>query len=235
MHYESSKGLIMNKYEKYVITINRELGSGGRTVGRKLAEKLGVEFYDKALIKGLEDKFNLTFEEIEKMKGRNHSWWEDFKRVARIGEGWGIGNGQQYYQVDPVNMPDLLTTDEIFKAETDILQGIAEEESCVIAGRSAFFVFRNHPNHLSILIQASLPLRVERLMRKQQVTEEVARKTIEKVDKMRENYVMKYTGTSRYDTRNYDLVFKVDGKTEDEIVNQILSFINCAPEKDYTK
>lgn len=235
MHYESSKGLIMNKYEKYVITINRELGSGGRTVGRKLAEKLGVEFYDKALIKGLEDKFNLTFEEIEKMKGRNHSWWEDFKRVARIGEGWGIGNGQQYYQADSVNMPDLLTTDEIFKAETDILQGIAEEESCVIAGRSAFFVFRNHPNHLSILIQASLPLRVERLMRKQQVTEEVARKTIEKVDKMRENYVMKYTGTSRYDTRNYDLVFKVDGKTEDEIVNQILSFINCAPEKDYTK
>ena len=225
----------MNKYEKYVITINRELGSGGRTVGRKLAEKLGVEFYDKALIKGLEEKFNLTFEEIEKMKGRNHSWWEDFKRVARIGEGWGIGNGQQYYQADPVNMPDLLTTDEIFKAETDILQGIAEDESCVIAGRSAFFVFRNHPNHLSILIQASLPLRVERLMRKQQVTEEVARKTIEKVDKMRENYVMKYTGTSRYDTRNYDLVFKVDGKTEDEIVNQILSFINCAPEKDYTK
>lgn len=235
MHYESSKGLIMNKYEKYVITINRELGSGGRTVGRKLAEKLGVEFYDKALIKGLEEKFNLTFEEIEKMKGRNHSWWEDFKRVARIGEGWGVGNGQQYYQVDSVNMPDLLTTDEIFKAETDILQGIAEEESCVIAGRSAFFVFRNHPNHLSILIQASLPFHVERLMRKQQVTEEVARKTIEKVDKMRENYVMKYTGTSRYDTRNYDLVFKVDGKSEDEIVNQILSFINCAPEKDYTK
>ena len=84
----------MNKNEKFVITINRELGSGGRTVGRKLAEKLGVEFYDKLLIQELEKKYNLTFEEIEKLKGRNHSWWEDFKRVARIGEGWHVAPGK---------------------------------------------------------------------------------------------------------------------------------------------
>ena len=57
----------MNKNEKFVITINRELGSGGRTVGRKLAEKLGVKFYDKALIKTLVEKYNLTVEEIEKI------------------------------------------------------------------------------------------------------------------------------------------------------------------------
>ena len=50
----------MNKNEKFVITINRELGSGGRTVGRKLAEKLGVKFYDKALIKSLVEKYDLT-------------------------------------------------------------------------------------------------------------------------------------------------------------------------------
>ena len=56
----------MNKNEKFVITINRELGSGGHTVGRKLAEKLGVQFFDKALIKSLEEKFHLTAEEIEK-------------------------------------------------------------------------------------------------------------------------------------------------------------------------
>ena len=60
----------MNKNEKFVITINRELGSGGRTVGRKLAEKLGVEFYDKALIKALQEKYRLSVDEIEKLKGQ---------------------------------------------------------------------------------------------------------------------------------------------------------------------
>ena len=71
----------MNKNVKFVITINRELGSGGRTVGEKLAAKLGVPFYDKALIKALTEKYNLTVEEIERLKGRSHSWWADFKRV----------------------------------------------------------------------------------------------------------------------------------------------------------
>ena len=70
----------MKKNEKFVITINRELGSGGRTVGRKLAEKLGVEYYDKAVIKGLQEKLNLTVEEIEKQKGRKQGWWADLKR-----------------------------------------------------------------------------------------------------------------------------------------------------------
>ena len=62
-------------------------------------------------------------------------------------------------------------------------------------------------------------------MRKQNMTEDEARKTIENVDRMRENYVMKYTGTSRYDTRNYDLVVSADGKTEDEIVDIIMKVI----------
>jgi cytidylate kinase len=71
-----------------------------------------------------------------------------------------------------------------------------------------------------------MPYRLERVMRKQNVSENEARKVIDKVDQMRENYVKRYTETSRYDTRNYDLVIKVDGKTEDEIVDYILQFIN---------
>jgi hypothetical protein len=61
--------------------------------------------------------------------------------------------------------------------------------------------------------------------RKQNITEEEARKTIEQVDKMRENYVKKYTGTSRYDTRNYQLVISVEGKTEEEIADMIIKYI----------
>ena len=209
------------KNENFVITINRELGSGGRTVGRKLAEKLGVPYYDKALIQALQQEYDLTVEKIEKLKGDKHIWWDDVVRFLGVGSGMG----SNYYLPQKGSREDTLTTDEIFKTETLILQNLANEKSCVVAGRSGFFIFRDHPNHVSIFIQASMAHRIQRIMRKQNMTEEEARKTIEKVDKMRENYVKKCTGTSRYDTRNYDLVISADGKTEDEIVEVIMKFI----------
>jgi cytidylate kinase len=214
---------MMNKNERFVITINRELGSGGRTVGRKLAEKLGVEFCDKTVIKGLQQKFNLSVEEIEKQKGESNSWWAEVKRALNVAP--GVVGSVEYVEARANNGVYAPTTDDMFKAETMMLQEIAEQESFVVAGRSGFYIFRNHPNHVSILIQASMPFRLERVMRKQGLTEEEARKIIEQVDKMRENYVNKYTKTSRYDTRNYDLVISADGKTEDELVEIILKFI----------
>ena len=135
-------------------------------------------------------------------------------------------NAARYFVPSEDDDAEPLTTDEMFKVEKDILQNIAKEESCVIAGRSAFFVLKDHPNHLNILIQASLPFRVERMMRKQGLSRKAAEKAIEKVDKMRENYVKEYSGTSRYDTRNYNLVISADGNTEDEIVELILQYIN---------
>ena len=186
-----------------------------------MAELLGVEYYDKALIDALKDKYHLTVEEIEKMKGQKQGWWADFKRMMLNGPGLSAN----YYLPKKGDEPELLTTSEMFSNETEILTGIAADESCVVAGRSGFYVFRHHPNHLSILIQASMPFRVERVMRKQNMTEAEARKTIERVDKMRENYVKEYTNSSRYDTRNYDLVISADGKTEDEIVEVIMKYI----------
>ena len=207
----------MNKNEKFVITINRELGSGGRTVGRLLAEKLGVPFYDKALIKALEEKYNLTSEEIERMKGRSNNWWSDFERIVSLGHGMILDT--------PSKNIDVVTTNVLFKAEKEILEGIAHDESCVITGRLAFFVLKAHPNHLSIFIQAPMKNRLERVMRKQNVSEEEAANLINKIDKMREEYVKKFSGTSRYDTRNYNLVISMDGKTEEEVVDIILKTI----------
>jgi cytidylate kinase len=210
----------MKLNEKFVITINRELGSGGHTVGQKLSEKLGVPFYDKALIQHLQEKYHLTVEEIEKLKGQKHDWWSNFKRVIGMSM-----TGPKYYQVSMDQEPELITTEEMFKSEQEILKGIAEAESCIVAGRSGFYVFRKHPNHLSILIQASMDFREKRVARKQGITTEEARKIIDKVDEMRENYISKYAKTSRYDARNYDLVIAADGKTEDEIVDFILDYM----------
>ena len=211
---------IMNKNEKFVITINRELGSGGRTVGRILAEKLGVPYYDKALTKPLEEKFDMTKDQIEELKGTNRSWWEEIKRVLILGE--EAANSAEYY--DEKNKR-LVTSEAVLKAEKEILQSIADEESCVIAGRSAFFVTSGYQNRLNILIQASMEHRVKRVMEKQNLSEKEAKKAIKMVDETREEYMKNNAHTSRYDTRNYDLVIKMDGKTEEEAANVILAFI----------
>jgi cytidylate kinase len=211
----------MKLNEKYVITINRELGSGGRTIGEKLAKRLNVPFYDKALIQGLKEKYSLTTEEIERLKGQQHNWWADFKRSLKIMPSFAAPN----IIPSKTAIPDFLITDDIFQSETQILKGIAEDESCVIAGRSGFYVLRDHPNHLSILIQAPMEHRINHLVTKRGITPAEAEKIIKEVDKGRERYVKKYTGTSRYDTRNYDIVFNAANHTEDEIVDLIMKYI----------
>ena len=210
----------MNKNEKFVITINRELGSGGRTVGRILAEKLGVPYYDKALTKPLEEKFNMTSDQIERLKSNNRTWWQDIKRVLILGE--DAANSSEFYDEEKKR---LVTSEAVLKAEKEILQDIAIEESCVIAGRSAFFVMNGYPNRLNVFIQASMEFRVQRLMSKRGISEKEAKKIIKDVDETREEYMKNNAHTSRYDTRNYDLVIKMDGKTEEEAVNVILAFI----------
>ena len=206
----------MNLNNKFVITINRELGSGGRTVGRKLAEALGVEYYDKTLIKALQERYNLSAEEIERLKGQETSWWAEFKRKMTFSE--------SEYELNQTG----IETEDVFRAETGIIKALAKDDSCVIAGRTAFYMFRDHPNHLNIFIQASMLSRMARVAREQDMSKEQARLVIEKVDKMRENYVKEFTGTSRYDTRNYQLVLNMDELTEDEAVNIILSYIRSS-------
>ena len=203
----------MNPNNKFVITINRELGSGGRTVGRKLAERLGVEYYDKALIKALQERYNLSVEQIEKIKGQEQGWWAEFKRKMTFSD--------EEYTINQMG----IESESVFRAEIEFLKSIAKEESCVIAGRSGFYIFRDHPNHLSIFIQASMPCRMARVAREQNVSKEKARMIIEQIDQMRENYIKEQTGLSRYDTRNYQLVLSMDELTEDAAVDVIMEYI----------
>ena len=213
----------MNTNEKFVITVAREIGSGGRTIGRKLAAKLGVRYSDKELIRNLREKFNLTTYSIEKLKGEKKSWLADFiQMVAPMPK---VG---RLLDADSKFLQELrsdVTTNDIYKAESEILNAIAEESSCVIAGRSGFFVLKDHPNKLDVFITASRENRIKRIVRKQHLTETEAETIMDSIDEARDNYVKRYTGKSRYDARNYDIVLNTDNHTEDEIVDIILSYI----------
>lgn len=202
----------MNKNSKFVITINRELGSGGRTVGRKLAELLGVKYYDKAIVQGLTEKYGLTAEEIERLKAQEKpSWWSELQDRCK-----------SLLSANPQPKP---STSAMFETERRILEQLASQESCVVAGRSAFLIFREHPNHLNVFIQASTEHRIERLMKKQGLTYAAALDVLDEVDEGREAYLKKYSDRSRYDTRNYDVVLSMDHMTEDDAVAVIMEYV----------
>ena len=202
----------MNKNSKFVITINRELGSGGRTVGRKLAELLGVKYYDKAIVQGLTEKYGLTAEEIERLKAQEKpSWWSELQDRCK-----------SLLSANPQPKP---STSAMFETERRILEQLASQESCVVAGRSGFLIFREHPNHLNVFIQASTEHRIERLMKKQGLTYAAALDVLDEVDEGREAYLKKYSDRSRYDTRNYDVVLSMDHMTEDDAVAVIMEYV----------
>ena len=207
----------MNKNEKFVITINREVGTGGRTVGRKLAEKLGVKYCDKAVIDGLTQKFGLSPERIEEIKVQKKSWWNDINNYYQT----LVGSASM-----PMEAEVKLDNASMFETEKQILQNLAAHESCVVAGRTGFMVFCEWPNHLNVFIQASMAYRIQRVMRRQKVSEQEARDIIAKMDATREAYIKKYEDTSRYDTRNYQLVISMDDLSEDDAAEIILDYID---------
>lgn len=212
----------MNTKKDFVITVSRELGSGGRTVGRILAQKLKVRYSDKELIHGLQQKFNLTTSGIENLKGQKKNWFSDFIQLVAPAPQADMFIQDSQYMME--FRPDL-KTDDVHEAEVEIVKAIAAEGSCVIAGRSAFFVLKDHPNKLDVFITASMEHRIERVMRKQNLTREMAIEVIDRVDKMRDNYVQRYTGKSRYDIRNYQLVLNVDNLSEEAAADLILEYI----------
>jgi cytidylate kinase len=209
--------------EPFVITISREVGSGGRTIGRKLAEKLGVRFSDKELIDSLQAKLDLSPQSIEELKGKKKRWLDDFiQMVAPVPMSGLLVNGDSDY-ISEYNTS--LNVNDVFEAEKEILNGIADEGSCVIAGRSGFFVLKDRPNKVDVLITASREKRIARIMSKQGLSREKAQEVIEMVDNARDNYVLRYTGQSRYDARNYHMVLNMDYLTEDKAVDIIMAYL----------
>lgn len=187
---------------KIIIAINREFGSGGREIAYKLGELLGFNVYDKAILDTLTSKFNLSIEEMRRIKASKPNWWNEFcKFYQQFG---AVGRGGYTEQEDRE-----VTSQQIYLAEAQILRDLAEQESCVIIGRSGFHVFRNNPYATKIFFIADRKARVKRVMEKFALDEDAASMRIDKVDDIRENYTKTVTGVSRYDARNYDFVFNV--------------------------
>jgi len=211
----------MDKNQPFVITISREMGSGGHTIGKKLAEKLGVRFCDKQVMHQLMKEYGLTASEIERIKAKKKSWLGDFfDRVAPVAR-------SEVYLQSSASEPAIpgITADDILTSEKEILSALVAEGSCVVAGRAAFAILKDHPNKIDVFIRSTKEKRIQRVAAKQGLTPEQAESLIDSIDEGRENYVKRLCGRSRYDIRNYDLVLNAAQFSEEQILEEILKLV----------
>ena len=207
--------IIMNKHEKFVITINRQFGTGGHEVGAAIAERLGVKLLDKQILEAVAKRFDIGAEAVEKLQSRNESWWDDFTQFYRS---YMVDN--EYHDLGPE-----LTSHELFDAQAAVIRQIAAEESCVVVGRCAFAIFRDHPNALKIFIHSPEEKRIKRIVEKYGVSVDDAKLMIVDNDYTRELYTKTYTGTEWYDARNYDVTLDVSAFGLNGSVDYLLALV----------
>ncbi len=190
-----------------IITISREFGSGGRLAGEKLAKELGIQFYDKEIIRITAEKSGLSPEFIEDNEERvNNNFLFSVATAA-------------YPDFNYVPQYDVPINEKTFIAQANVIKELAGQGSCVIVGRCADYVLRDHENVLNVFIKASMEERIKRITRLYDLDPMKAEETIRKADKQRATYYNYYATGTWGDVSNYHLcldtgVLGVDGVVE---------------------
>ncbi len=159
--------------EKIVITVSREYGSGGRMIGEKAAERLGMTFYDKKLLDIAAEKSGLDREELETADERASN-----RHLA-------------YYMA--VGSTAVPVNDRLFHIQSAEIRRLAVKESCVIVGRLGDYILRDDPDCLKVFITAPFDIRVQNIMERHHLTESEAAHLVKKMDAVRRNYCTYYT------------------------------------------
>ena len=176
-----------------VITISRQYGSGGKTIGAMLAKELGINCYSREILRmasedsGINEKlFGMSDEKV-----RRAGW---FKLLSRPYEGGLI----------PPEDREFTSDDNLFNYQAKVIKELAAQESCVIIGRCADYVLRDDPDVIKLYFCAPKKDCVARVMNQNGLSEKEAEKRIEKIDKYRAEYYRYYTGRDWNDARNYN-------------------------------
>lgn len=203
----------MNK--NYVITISRQFGSGGRAIGQKLADKLGIPFYDKELI-SLAAKESGTSPEV----------FQDIDETATNSLLYSISMGMYSFGNGTLAMGDLPVNDKLYLLQHQIIKDLSEKGPCVIVGRCADYVLKDNPHCINVYIYADMDYRKKRAVVVHNVEERKAEHIINKTDKTRANYYSFYTGQKWGMPQNYDLCVNSAKLSDDEVVELICSYVD---------
>lgn len=169
--------------ENYVINLGRQLGSGGKEIGEKLAKEFGIAFYDKELIKLASDESGLCKEFFEKAD----------ERASQSIIGGLFGTRFPFISDGAIPYGSCLSNDSLFKIQSDVIRELAERQSCLFVGRCADYILRDHPRCVNVFVSASKEARIERLIRIHNIPSEAAEELMEKADKKRSSYYNYYS------------------------------------------
>jgi CMP/dCMP kinase len=184
----------MQMDDNYVITISHQLECGGAYIGKKLSEALSIPFVDRQILKKVADSLSLPEADIEDREERLSSFWQGFLRAELFS--------------DPITAAgaDYSPSDrELYDIESEFIEQIAEKSSAVILGRGGRYILRDYPRQLSVFVCADMKDRIKRISEKYRVSEDVARKIIEKNDRERNAYIKSFTKLEWLDAKTYDI------------------------------
>lgn len=200
---------------KFVVNIGRQLGSGGREIGEKLAARLGIDFYDKELI-------NLASEE----SGLCREFFEKADEKASQGIIGGLF-GMRFPFISDGAMPttNCLSNDALFKVQSDVIRRLAAEKSCLFVGRCADYILRNHPRCVNVFISSTTEDRIARLCRLHSVSESTAEEMMHKADKRRSEYYNYYSFKTWGAAATYHLCVDSSALGIDATVGYIEEFV----------
>ena len=199
--------------KQFVITIGRQLGSGGKEVAERLARELGVKVYDKALLQAAACESGIDASLFEQADERESS--------SLFGNFFSIHGSISEY----ISSGSCIDNDRLFEIQSEAIRNIAQSESCIIVGRCAEYVPRDHPSMLSIFITADHGDRVARIMRGEGLERDAAIEFIEKNDKKRRSYHDYYATTHWGEASSYDLCVNLSRLGVDGTVEFLKGFI----------
>jgi len=177
--------------EKKIITISREFGSGGRSVGRMVAERLGIPFYDKELVDQIAVESGFAPKFVE--EHGEHSPGSSLFSYAFAPQGMpGIMNG-------------LSTADFLWNIQCSVILQLAEQGPCVIVGRNADYILKDRPDALHVYVFADVPYRAERIVRRYGESDKSPEQRLNEKDKRRRVNYQHYTGRTWGMSQNYDI------------------------------
>ena len=197
-----------------VITIGRQFGSGGRYVGRMLAEKLGIPFYDKELLS-----------EAAKQSGICEEIFEDHDEKPTRSLLFNLVTGMQVHGDAGSYYMDMPLNHKIFLAQFDAIRSIADKGPCVIIGRCGDYILREYDNLFRVFIHANKEARIKRILSKGLCDEKKVSDFITKRDKQRANYYNFYSNKRWDDLSNYHLTIDSSEFDIDEVAEIIITAI----------
>lgn len=200
---------------RLVITIGRQFGSGGREIGRKLAERFGIDYLDKELLTLAAEKSGISEEILARADEKPAS---PFSFAARYPTALAAGF------VAPINLHSAMTDDHLFSVQAAAIREEAEKRNCIIVGRCSDYIIGRKEYCVNVFVHAPLPWRVRRVAANYEITPEEAEKQIRRIDKKRAAYYNFYTGKRWGDMEGYDLSVDVSTIGIDKTVQIIADY-----------